>query len=68
MNFVLLDLCSHRSCSAEQQAYIRKIVDEKRLEFLAGGWVMTDEAAVSLYSMVDQFIEGSSANSPLRRD
>jgi hypothetical protein len=29
---------------------------------------MTDEAAVSLYSMVDQFIEGSSANSPLRRD
>ena len=29
-----------------------------RFEILTGGWVMTDEANVELFSMVDQLVEG----------
>ena len=37
---------------------ILKLVDEGRLEFTSGTWVMTDEATPHLYSMLDQMIEG----------
>jgi hypothetical protein len=34
------------------------LVDEGRFEILTGGWVMTDEANVHLFAMVDQLVEG----------
>ena len=37
---------------------LRRLVDEGRFEVLTGGWVMTDEANVHLFAMVDQLIEG----------
>ncbi|XP_057379227.1 alpha-mannosidase 2-like [Daphnia carinata] len=37
---------------------IQKLVEEGRLEFTSGTWVMVDEATPHLYSMLDQMIEG----------
>ena len=37
---------------------LKKLVTEGRFEILTGGWVMTDEANVNLYAMVDQLVEG----------
>ena len=37
---------------------LQKLVNEGRFEILTGGWVMTDEANVDLYAMVDQLVEG----------
>ena len=39
---------------------LRKLVKEGRFEILTGGWVMTDEANVDVFAMVDQLIEGHS--------
>ena len=41
-----------------QREGLKKLVDEGRFEVLTGGWVMTDEANVHLFAMVDQLIEG----------
>ena len=37
---------------------LKTLIQEGRFEVLTGGWVMTDEANVHMYAMVDQMIEG----------
>jgi len=39
---------------------LRALLDSGRLEIPTGGWVMTDEANVELFSMVEQLVEGHS--------
>lgn len=41
-----------------KQKALRDLVNSGRLEITTGGWVMTDEANVHLFAMVDQLIEG----------
>lgn len=47
-------------CSAHpnKRKVVLNLLEEGRLEIMTGGWVMTDEAAVHLYAMVDQLVEG----------
>nr|CAD7194156.1 unnamed protein product [Timema douglasi] len=46
------------SAHPTKRRVVRKLLDEGRLEILTGGWVMTDEANVHIYAMLDQLIEG----------
>ncbi|CAG9768680.1 unnamed protein product [Ceutorhynchus assimilis] len=41
-----------------KQKALKDLVNSGRLEISTGGWVMTDEANVHLFAMVDQLIEG----------
>ena len=46
------------SAHATRKENLKKLVDEGRFEILTGGWVMTDEANVNLFAMIDQLVEG----------
>jgi hypothetical protein len=46
------------SAMPAKRRQVHKLVEEKRLEFTSGTWVMVDEATPHLYSMLDQMIEG----------
>lgn len=41
-----------------RKANLMQLIEEGRFEILTGGWVMTDEANVDLFGMVDQLVEG----------
>ncbi len=42
----------------ERKANLQHLLEEGRFEILTGGWVMTDEANVDTFGMVDQLVEG----------
>jgi len=41
-----------------RRANFAQLVEEGRFEIATGGWIMTDEANVELFGMVDQLVEG----------
>jgi len=42
----------------DEKKLVEKLVSEGRLEFLLGGWCMSDEAAPHYSSMIDQMTLG----------
>ena len=44
--------------NAQTQNQFKKLLDEKRIEILTGGWVMNDEANTFYYAMVEQMMLG----------
>ena len=47
------DIIFYQADSEDRQKF-QHLVDSGRLEITTGGWVMTDEANVDFFSMVDQ--------------
>ena len=48
------------SAPEDLKGKMRVLLSSGRLEIPTGGWVMTDEANVDLFSMIDQLVEGHS--------
>jgi len=46
------------AANQEDRSKLRTLLKSGRLEITTGGWVMTDEANVDFFSMVDQLVEG----------
>lgn len=44
--------------SADQRQLLKKLLNNKQLEIVTGGWVMNDEANTHYFAMIDQLIEG----------
>ena len=44
--------------SSETKNIVRMLVQERRLEFINGGWCMADEATVTMTAIIDQMTEG----------
>ena len=44
--------------SEETKSTFKRLVTNKQLEVVAGGWVMPDEANSHYYALIDQLIEG----------
>jgi hypothetical protein len=60
ISFVQVNYLSMWWDSADDQlrGQLRALLASGRLELTTGGWIMTDEAVVDLFSMVDQLVEG----------
>lgn len=43
----------------DKRQRVKKLLQENRLEIVAGGWVMNDEANAHYFAMLDQMIEGN---------
>ena len=48
----------YESAHDARKAKFHDLIEEGRFEILTGGWIMTDEANVHIFGMVDQLIEG----------
>ena len=62
MTFILTEMSFlsmwWESALPDMRIKLQNLLSSGRLEIPTGGWVMTDEANVDLFSMIDQLVEG----------